>query len=511
MSLPRFDSWIRSTIGPAAAGAQVFICTQPAVVSTNPTPQAQLYSDSAGLVPITQPLVADGFGHVYCYIASGSYTVVVVYSGSLVLSYPDQAIGVGGLTLPITFTPVTNEYLVGYNGATGTFTAQQPTFANLSGMAVPGQLPVMIGDSGSGGVQGAVPAPPAGSAAAFKYLAADGTFSVPSGTGIGISSVGSSTNATFLTIANSPLTSNGTITANLTTGLTQNYVLATPDGTSGVVGLRALVAADIPNLATTKLTSGVLALARGGNFFNALGDLIYGGVSAAPTVLSGNTQATRQFLGQTGTGSVSAAPAWAAIAVTDLPSIPNTQLTNSSITIDGDGVLLSATAPGSVALGATGTIALIAQAKNTFLSGPTSGSNAAPTFRAIVNADLPVKTFAISYVIDGGGSTPTTSQAYGQINIPINATVTGWVLTADQSGSAVVDIKRSTYSGFPTTSSIAGSDLPTLSSVQKNENLSISSWGSTALTAGDQIQFYLTSATTVTRLNITLICTAAAQ
>ena len=185
-------------------------------------------------------------------------------------------------------------------------------------------------------------------------LGADGTFSVPSGTGIGISSVGLSTNATFLTIANSPLTSNGTITANLTTGLTQNYVLATPDGTSGVVGLRALVAADIPNLATTKLTSGVLALARGGNFFGALGDLIYGGVAAAPTVLSGNIQATRQFLGQTGTGSVSAAPAWASIAVTDLPSIPNTQLTNSSITIDGDGVLLSATAPGSVALGATG-------------------------------------------------------------------------------------------------------------------------------------------------------------
>ena len=380
MSLSRFDTWIRSTIGPAAAGAQVFLCTQPAVVSTNPTPQAQLYSDNAGLVPISQPLVADGFGHVDCYLASGSYTVVVVYSGSLVLSYPDQAIGVGGLTLPITFTPVTNEYLVGYNGATGTFTAQQPTFANLSGTAVPGQLPVMIGDSGSGGVQGAVPAPPAGSAAAFKYLGADGTFSVPSGTGIGISSVGLSTNATFLTIANSPLTSNGTITANLTTGLTQNYVLATPDGTSGVVGLRALVAADIPSLSTTKLTSGVLALARGGNFFNALGDLIYGGVAAAPTVLSGNIQATRQFLGQTGTGSVSAAPAWASIALTDLPSIPNTQLTNSSITIDGDGVLLSATAPGSVALGATGTIALLTQSANLVFAGPTSGSAAKPTF-----------------------------------------------------------------------------------------------------------------------------------
>lgn len=246
MSLPRFDMWVRSTVGPAAAGAQVFLCTQPATVSTNPTPQAQLYSDNAGLVPISQPLVADGFGHVDCYVAAGAYTVVVVYGGSLVLSYPDQAIGIGGLVLPVTLTATSQRYLTGYSSITGIFTAQQPSFSDISGVATSNQLPVMVGDSGSGGVQGAVPAPPAGSAAALKYLAADGTFSVPSGTGIGISSVGLSTNAAFLTIGNSPLTSNGTITANLTTGLTQNYVLATPNGSSGTVGLRSLVNADLP-------------------------------------------------------------------------------------------------------------------------------------------------------------------------------------------------------------------------------------------------------------------------
>lgn len=40
----------------------------------------------------------------------------------------------------------------------------------------------MIGDSGSGGTQGLVPAPPSGSAAAGAYLKADGTFAVPPGT-----------------------------------------------------------------------------------------------------------------------------------------------------------------------------------------------------------------------------------------------------------------------------------------------------------------------------------------
>jgi hypothetical protein len=41
------------------------------------------------------------------------------------------------------------------------------------------QAGLMTGDSGSGGAQGHVPAPPAGSAAAGKFLRADGTFQAP--------------------------------------------------------------------------------------------------------------------------------------------------------------------------------------------------------------------------------------------------------------------------------------------------------------------------------------------
>lgn len=40
-------------------------------------------------------------------------------------------------------------------------------------------LPAMVGDSGSGGTQGAVPAPAAGDAAAAKFLKADGTWAAP--------------------------------------------------------------------------------------------------------------------------------------------------------------------------------------------------------------------------------------------------------------------------------------------------------------------------------------------
>jgi hypothetical protein len=46
-------------------------------------------------------------------------------------------------------------------------------------------LNAMVGDSGSGGTKGLVPAPGPGDAAAGKYLKADGTFAVPPGTGGG--------------------------------------------------------------------------------------------------------------------------------------------------------------------------------------------------------------------------------------------------------------------------------------------------------------------------------------
>lgn len=42
-------------------------------------------------------------------------------------------------------------------------------------------LPVMTGDAGTGGAQGAVPAPAAGDAAGGKFLKADGTWSLPAG------------------------------------------------------------------------------------------------------------------------------------------------------------------------------------------------------------------------------------------------------------------------------------------------------------------------------------------
>lgn len=90
----RYDTWVKSATGPAVAGAQIYVCTQPAnTASVPPSPLAAIYSDSGGLVPITQPIITDGFGHADFYALPGLYTVIVALSGVIQSIYPDQSVG----------------------------------------------------------------------------------------------------------------------------------------------------------------------------------------------------------------------------------------------------------------------------------------------------------------------------------------------------------------------------------------------------------------------------------
>lgn len=64
----------------------------------------------------------------------------------------------------------------------------------------------------------------------------------------------------------------------------------------------------------------------------ALGSLPYQSSSNNTTLLAGNTTTTKNFLVQTGTGSVSAAPAWGTIEVADVPTL-NQNTTGSAATL----------------------------------------------------------------------------------------------------------------------------------------------------------------------------------
>ncbi len=109
-----------------------------------------------------------------------------------------------------------------------------------------------------------------------------------------------------------------------------------------------------------------------------------------------------------------------------------------------------------------------------------------------------LKLASISFVIDGGGSTITTGSK-GFVVVPYACTINNNTLLADQSGSIVLDIKKSTYSGFPSTTTIVASAAPTLSSAQKSQDTTLTGW-TTSIAAGDVLEWSVTSATTVTRV-----------
>lgn len=67
-----------------------------------------------------------------------------------------------------------------FSGSTGFIYDTAGTFSSKSNTQATALLDVFVGDSGSGGTKGLVPAPGAGDAAASKFLKADGTFAVPS-------------------------------------------------------------------------------------------------------------------------------------------------------------------------------------------------------------------------------------------------------------------------------------------------------------------------------------------
>lgn len=102
-----------------------------------------------------------------------------------------------------------------------------------------------------------------------------------------------------------------------------------------------------------------------------------------------------------------------------------------------------------------------------------------------------LSTFGIT--IGGGGVITTGSKGYTRL--PVGGTIKKVTLLADQSGTIAIDIKKATYKGFPTTTTICASSKPTLSSAQAYEDANLKGWN-TQVNAGDVIEFVVDSGTT---------------
>lgn len=113
-------------------------------------------------------------------------------------------------------------------------------------------------------------------------------------------------------------------------------------------------------------------------------------------------------------------------------------------------------------------------------------------------------TSSITFVIDGGGTAITTG-IKGDLEIPFACTITGVTMLADTSGSIVVDIWKDTYANYPPVvgDSITASAKPTISSNTKSQDNTLTGW-TTSISAGDTLRFNVDSASTITRVTISL-------
>lgn len=293
---------------------------------------APLFSATLGPNPTTSPVLTFTASSIAANSVFGNFTGGVsapTFSNAPVFS-----------AASLTNFPTLNQSTTG-NAATSTNLAGTPTLCTIAGQFPKGILP-------NGNATGCA-AP----------------------TVTGLTSIGLTT-PTWLTVTGSPLTTNGTLAVTATGGLASNSFLATPDGSTGILGVRQIAPGDLP-LATTStfgavkpdgttitISSGIITAVGGGggagvasiNTTTGAFTFTGGGVTCVSTTctfsstgatafsaLTGSTNTTAAML--VGTGASLAATGTGAITATAMPytgltgSVPtwNQNTTGSAATL----------------------------------------------------------------------------------------------------------------------------------------------------------------------------------
>ena len=137
----------------------------------------------------------------------------------------------------------------------------------------------------------------------------------------------------------------------------------------------------------------------------------------------------------------------------------------------------------------------------------TSDSNGVATWTQSSNV-FNGGTGSFGVVFSKGDGTITTSDT-AKLVIPFGGYITGWrileISSTPVSSSIVVDVKKTTYDNYPSSfSSIAGSEKPTLSSVVKNQDTTLTTW-TTSFEAGDIFEFDVESVTSAKNVSVMLM------
>jgi hypothetical protein len=417
--------------------------------------------------------VAYGTGTAYAFTAAGTTGQVLTATTGSAPTWAAPAtsgtVTSVGLAMPVQFA-VTNSPVT----SSGTLTAAWNTQ--------------------SANVLLAGPASGAGAVPTFRALTTADLPALPYGTGT-VTSV-ALTLPSIISVSGSPITTSGTLAGTLTTQSVNSIFAGPSSGAAAAPTFRALTTTDIPALSYVSSVSGtagritstggltpVIDLASGVIAAGTTGSITaipvitvdtYGRVTSittaanpqgtvtsvtgtSPVVSSGgatpaislataygdtlNPYASKTantiLAAPSGTAGV---PTFRALTTTDIPSlsyVTSVALALPSImTVSGSPVTSSGTLTGT----------LTTQAINRIFAGPSSGSSAAPTFRALVTADIP----SLSYVSSVGATAPITST--GGLTPTIGVTAAALAKTDDTNVTM-------TLSGAPTTALLAATTM----------------------------------------------------
>ena len=100
-----------------------------------------------------------------------------------------------------------------------------------------------------------------------------------------------------------------------------------------------------------------------------------------------------------------------------------------------------------------------------------------------------------------GGVLPITIGSKGYVSMPYGGIITGWDILSTVSGSIQIDLKKGSYSTFPTTTSITSTNYISITSGYKNTDSTLTGWGIT-FSQGDIYEFTVISASTLTKVNV---------